>query len=75
MSGQNTAATARTAGAVPAGADEVSALTTAHCARHAQMRRAASAQADVIRQTFVKSTATSAGSYAATEAANAIVAG
>lgn len=75
MSGQNAAATARTTGAVRAAADEVSALTTAQCARHAQMHHAAGAQADVIHQSFVESTATSAGSYAATEAASATVAG
>jgi hypothetical protein len=75
MSAQNAAASAPTTAVVPAAADEVSALTAAHFATHAQMYQAVSAQAAAIHETFVNTLATSAGSYAATEAANAIAAG
>ena len=72
MSAQNAAAAAPTTGLVPAAADEVSALTAAQFAVHAQMYQAVSAQADAIHQLFVSKLGTSATSYAATEAANAI---
>jgi hypothetical protein len=72
MSAQNAAAAAPTTGLVPAAADEVSALTAAQFAVHAQMYQAVSAQADAIHQLFVSTLGTSATSYAATEAANAI---
>ena len=75
MSAQNAAATAPTTGVVPAAADEVSALTAAQFATHAQMYQAVSAQAAAIHEMFVNTLATSGGSYAATEAANAIAAG
>jgi hypothetical protein len=75
MSAQNAAAAAPTTGVVPAAADEVSALTAAHFATHAQMYQAVSAQAAAIHEMFVNTLATSGGSYAATEAANAIAAG
>ncbi len=75
MSAQNAAAAAPTTGVVPAAADEVSALTAAQFATHAQMYQAVSAQAAAIHEMFVNTLATSAGSYAATEAANAIAAG
>ena len=74
MSAQNAAAAAPTTGLVPAAADEVSALTAAQFAVHAQMYQAVSAQADAIHQLFVSTLGTSATSYAATEAANAIAA-
>ncbi|MGO8964528.1 PE family protein [Mycobacterium sp.] len=69
---QNAAALAPTTGVVPAAADEVSALTAMQFAAHAQMYQAVSAQAAAIHQMFVTVLATSAGSYAATEAANAV---
>ncbi len=72
MSVQNAAAAAPITGVVPAAADEVSALTAARFAVHAQMYQAVSAQAAAIHQMFVTTLGTSAGSYAATEAANAI---
>ena len=72
ISAQNAAAAAPITGVVPAAADEVSALTAAHFAAHAQMYQAVSAQAQAIHEMFVNTLATSAGSYAATEAANAI---
>jgi PE family len=75
MSAQNAAAAAPTTGLVPAAGDEVSALTAAQFAVHAQMYQTISAQADAIHQLFVSTLGTSAASYAATEAANAIAAG
>jgi PE family len=75
MSAQNAASAAPTTGVLPAAADEVSALTAAQFAVHAQMYQAVSAQADAIHQLFVSTLGTSAISYAATEAANAIAAG
>jgi PE family len=75
MSAQNAAAAAPTTGVVPAAADEVSALTAAQFAAHAQMYQAVSAQAAAIHEMFVTTLGTSASSYAATEAVNAISAG
>jgi hypothetical protein len=75
VSGQNAAAAAPTTGVVPAAADEVSALTAAQFAAHAQLYQAVSAQAATIHEMFVNTLGTSAGSYAATEAANAVAAG
>jgi PE family len=75
MSTQNAAAVVPTTGVVPAAADEVSALTAAQFATYAQMYQAVSAQAAAIHEMFVNTLGTSAGSYAATEAANAVAAG
>ncbi|OBA60065.1 PE family protein [Mycobacterium sp. 1100029.7] len=75
LSAQNAAAAAPTTGVVPAAADEVSALTAAHFAAHAQMYQAVSARASEIHQQFVNTLHTSSGSYALTEAANAAAAG
>jgi PE family len=75
LSVQNAAAAAPTTGVVPAAADEVSALTAAQFAVHAQMYQAISAQAETIHQLFVSTLQTGATSYAVTEAANAIAAG
>jgi PE family len=72
---QNVAAAAPTTGVLPAAADEVSALTAAQFATHGQMYQAISAQAAAIHEMFVNTLGASAGSYAATEAANAIAAG
>jgi hypothetical protein len=52
----------------------VSALTAAQFAAHAQMYQDFSAQAAAIHEQFVATLATSAGSYLATEAANAAAA-
>ena len=71
VNAQNAAAAAATTGGVPAAADEGSALTAAQFAAHAQMYQAVSAQAAAIHEMFVNTLGTSAGSYAATEAANA----
>lgn len=75
MAAQNAAVAAPTTGVLPAAADEVSALTAAQFAAHAQMYQAVAAQASAIHEMFVNTLGTSAGSYAATEAANAIAAG
>jgi hypothetical protein len=47
-------------------------LTTAQFVAHAQMYQAVSAQAGAVHDMFVTTLAASAGSYAATEAANTI---
>ncbi len=75
LNAQNAAAAAPTTGVVPAAADEVSALTAAQFAGHAQLYQAVSAQAAAIHEAFVNTLGTSAGSYAATEVANAASAG
>jgi PE family len=75
VSAANAAAAAPTTGVVPAAADEVSALTATQFGAHAQMYQAISAQAAAIHDQFVATLATSAGSYLATEAANAVAAG
>jgi hypothetical protein len=75
VTAQNAAAAAPTTGVVPAAADEVSALTAAQFTVQAQLYQAVSAQAAVIHDMFVSTLGTSAGSYAATEAANAVAAG
>ena len=75
MSAQNAAAAAPTTGVVPAAADEVSALTAAQFAAHAQMYQAVSAQAQAIHETFVNTLGMSSGSYALTEIANVHAAG
>jgi hypothetical protein len=71
LAAQNAANAAPTTGVVPAAADEVSALTAAQFASHAQTFQAVSAQATAVHEAFVATLQTSAGSYAATEAANA----
>ena len=75
VSSQNAAAAGPTTGIVPAAADEVSALTAAQFVAHAHMYQAVSAQAAAIHEMFVNTLGNSAGSYAATEAANAIATG
>jgi hypothetical protein len=75
LNAQNAAAAAPTTGVVPAAADEVSALTAAQFAAHGQMYQAVSAQAAAIHEMFVNTLGVSSGSYAATEASNAVAAG
>lgn len=75
LAAQNTAAAAPTATVAPAAADEVSALTATQFVAHAQMYQAVSAQATAIHEMFVNTLGISAGTYAATEAANAVAAG
>ena len=74
LAAQNVTAAVPTTGVLPAAADEVSALTAAQFATHAEMYQAISAQAAAIHDMFVNALGVSAGSYAATEAANAIAA-
>ena len=71
VSAANAAAASPTTGVIPAAADEVSAATAAQFTAHAQMYQAFSAQAAAIHDQFVATLQTSAGSYLATEAANA----
>jgi PE family protein len=75
LAAQNVAAATPTTGVLPAAGDEVSALTATQFATHAEMYQAISAQAATIHDMFVNTLSASAGSYAATEAANAIAAG
>jgi hypothetical protein len=75
VSAGNAVAAGPTTGVIPAAADEVSALTAAQFAAHAQMYQDFSAQAAAIHEQFVATLLTSAGSYLATEAANAAAAG
>jgi PE family len=75
VAAQNAAAASPTTAVVPAAADEVSALTAAQFTAHGQLYQAVSAQATAIHELFVSTLSTSAGSYAATEAANAVAAG
>jgi hypothetical protein len=75
LAAQNAAAAAPTTSVLPAAADEVSALTAAQFAAHAEMYQAISAHAAAIHEMFVDTLGVSAGSYAATEAANAVAAG
>ena len=74
MAANNSAAAGPTTGVIPAAADEVSALTATQFAMHAAMYQAISAEATAIHQRFVATLSTSAASYAATEAANTIMA-
>jgi hypothetical protein len=64
----NMAAAAPTTGVVPAAIDEVSALTAAQFAAQGVLYQELGAQAAAIHELFVSALATSAGSYAATEA-------
>ncbi len=75
LSAQNAAAAAPTTGVLPPATDEVSVLTTAQFAAHAEMYQQVSAQAAAIHEMFVATMRDSAASYAATEAANAAAAG
>src|SRR6201993_2815231 len=70
MRAQNAAAAAPTTGVVPAAADEVSALTAAQFAAHAQMYQAVSAQAAAIHEMFVNTLGVSSASYTIAEIAN-----
>jgi hypothetical protein len=74
LANHNAAAAAPTTGVVPASADEVSVLTAARFAAHAQMYQKVSAQAAAIHEMFVATLNGSAGTYATAEAANVIAA-
>jgi hypothetical protein len=74
MSAGNAVAAAPTSGVIAAAGDVVSALTAAQFAALGTWYQAVSAQAAAIHDLFVATLGASAGSYAATEAANAIAA-
>ncbi|OBJ50114.1 PE family protein [Mycobacterium sp. 1423905.2] len=74
MSSSNAAAAPQITGVVPAAADEVSVLTAMQFAAHGSLYQAISAQAAAMHEMFAATLAGSGGSYAATEAANAIAA-
>jgi PE family len=71
MAASNSAVAQPTTGLVPAAADEVSALTAAAFTAHGVLYQEVSAQATAMHQLFVSTLRAAAGSYAATEAANA----
>ena len=71
LNAQNAAAMVPTTGVTPAAGDEVSALTAAQFASHAEVYQAVSAHAAAVHGLFVSTLGASAGSYAATESANA----
>ncbi|GLE53494.1 PE family protein [Mycobacterium montefiorense] len=71
----SSAAATPTTGVVPAAADVVSILTAAQFASHAQLFQQISAEAAAVREQLVATLVVSAGSYAATELANAAAAG
>jgi PE family len=75
LSAQNAAAAAPTTGVVPAAADEVSALTAAQFAAHAQMYQAVSAQAAAIHEMFCNTLGVSSASYTIAEITNTAAAG
>ncbi len=71
MRQENSVAAAPTLGAPPPAADEVSAMTAARFAAHAQQYQAISARAAALQQLFIDTLRSNADAYAATEAANA----
>jgi hypothetical protein len=74
LAAENAATATPMSAVVPAAADEVSLFTAARFATHAQTFQALSAQAAAMHEAFVSTLQASAGSYAATEAANAAAA-
>jgi PE family len=71
----SSAAATPTTGVVPAAADMVSILTAAQFASHAQRFQVISAEAATVREQLAATLGISAGSYAATEIANATAVG
>lgn len=71
----NVAAAGPTTVVAPAAADAVSILTAAQFSAHAQLYQAISAQAAWAREQLATVLGLSAGSYAATEAANSAMVG
>ncbi|MBS9535421.1 PE family protein [Mycobacterium sp. M1] len=72
MAAHNLAAAAPTTMLIPAAADEVSVLTAAQFSAHASLYQQVGAQALAVHDLFVATLTAGAGSYAATEAANAV---
>lgn len=75
VSAGNAASATPTSGVVPAAADEVSALTATQFAAHAELYQAVAAEAAAIHDQFVTALGSVTGSFAATEAANAVATG
>jgi PE family protein len=75
ISAGSAAAAGPTTGVIPAAADEVSTLTAVQFAAHAAMYQEISTQATAMHDQFAATLAAAAGSYAATEAANAAATG
>jgi hypothetical protein len=71
MRAANAEAAGPTTAVAPAGADVVSVLTAAQFTAHAQLYQAVSAEAAAVQDQLATTLGVSAGSYAATEAANA----
>jgi hypothetical protein len=71
----SSAAAGPTTGLVPAAADVVSLLTAAQFASHARRFQEISVQAATVRERLAATLGISAGSYAATEAANSAAVG
>src|ERR1700755_3324569 len=71
----SSAAAVPTTGVAPAAADMVSILTAAQFASHAQLFQEISAEAAAVREQLAATLGISAGSYAATEFANATTVG
>ncbi len=71
VSEANTTAAAATTMVAPAALDEVSIMTAALFSAHGQTYQAVSVQAQALLEQFTATLMASAGSYAATEAANA----
>src|SRR6201993_4509706 len=72
LNAQNAAAAAPTTGVVPAAMDEVSALTAAQFAAHAQIYQAVSAQAAAVHEAVVHTLSMNGLSYLVTEVTNAV---
>lgn len=75
MAAPNAATAASITGVIAPAGDAISALTATQFATHAAMCAVVSAHAAVIHHLFVSILGVSAGSYAATEAANTVAAG
>lgn len=75
LAAENAAAALPTTGVVPAAADAVSAQQAAIFSAYGSQYQSIAAQAQAIHEAFVNLLGTSAGSYGATEAANATAAG
>ena len=71
LTARNAAAAAPTMSVVPAGADEVSALTATQFAAHGEIYQLVSARAEAVHDMFVATLAAGAVAYADSEAANA----
>jgi hypothetical protein len=71
----SSAAATPTTGVAPAASDAVSILTAAQFVSHAQLFQVISAEAAVVREQLAATLGVSAGSYAATELANATTVG